>query len=79
MGLAISKRLSELMGGTLTFESEPNRGSTFNVNITGSATLPKKKSSHLNNNTSPKILHLSKRILIIEGNSSLLIPLIQYR
>jgi CheY-like chemotaxis protein len=35
LGLAIIKRLTELMGGTLDVETAPGRGSTFHFTITG--------------------------------------------
>jgi PAS domain S-box-containing protein len=45
LGLTISKRLSELMGGELTVESEPGKGSKFNLTINYTLEKPKRKES----------------------------------
>jgi len=39
LGLAISKRLTELMGGTITVETAPGQGSIFHFTIVGEPTL----------------------------------------
>ena len=40
LGLAISRRLAEQMGGTVTAESVPDRGSTFKLRLRSSAGQP---------------------------------------
>src|SRR5690606_9722243 len=40
LGLAICRRLVEVMGGKITVESEPNRGTVFSVHLPAAAVVP---------------------------------------
>ena len=45
LGLPLSRRLAELLGGTLTVDSEPGVGSTFTLTIPSRLQMPSKASS----------------------------------
>eukprot|EP01114_Cavostelium_apophysatum_P014758 TRINITY_DN3905_c0_g1_i2.p1 TRINITY_DN3905_c0_g1~~TRINITY_DN3905_c0_g1_i2.p1 ORF type:complete len:951 (+),score=222.94 TRINITY_DN3905_c0_g1_i2:217-3069(+) len=62
LGLSISKKLAELMGGSMSFESEEGKGSTFSFSIRV------EKGKHVNN---PPQLAISEapHVSIIEPNS----------
>jgi signal transduction histidine kinase/CheY-like chemotaxis protein len=75
LGLALSKRLIEAMGGSITFESEPGKGTTFTLEL-AAAPAPRVHAVH-NGQPHPVSEHLNghhdderRRILYIEDNLS---------
>ena len=77
MGLAITKRLTKLLGGTLSLTSEPKKGSVFTLTIpadvnTEQQSLDKYESiEQLNRETEPQLPQkASGRVLIAEDNPS---------
>ena len=67
LGLVISKRLAEMMGGSITLESEVGAGSCFTVNFrlqAGHADMLVKKSENLNYDFSKVIALLAEDIAI---------------
>jgi PAS domain S-box-containing protein len=66
LGLVISKRMTELMGGTMWVESEPDRGSTFFFTVKLKATA---ESAAENPPAAPTVLK-SKTALIVEDSAT---------
>ena len=63
-GLALSKRVVELMGGALSVESAPGAGSHFHFALT----LPRAPAAALRSATPPPKRRLRGRVLLVEDN-----------
>ena len=66
LGLTISKRLSEMMGGTMWVESEVGRGSTFHFTIQAEA-VPSQPRVYLRG-VPPQLA--GKRVLVVDDNAT---------
>lgn len=68
LGMGIAKKLTELMGGTITVESEPGKGTTFTVSIPHRIAKCPEKEFYAEQSVLPDTVLQGRRILLAEDN-----------
>jgi signal transduction histidine kinase len=64
LGLAVSKRFCQMMGGDITVESEPGRGSTFTIRLPRIVEVPKEAVAANPTNTGEAALNTSQKSVL---------------
>ena len=68
LGMGIAKKLTELMGGTITVESEPGKGTTFTVRIPHRIAKGPEEAFPVEDSALPDTALQGRRILLAEDN-----------
>lgn len=68
LGMGIAKKLTELMGGTITVESEPGKGTTFTVSIPHRIARGPQEEFYAEQSVLPDTVLQGRRILLAEDN-----------
>jgi PAS domain S-box-containing protein len=76
LGLSISKRLVEMMGGKISVISEPDKGSTFKIFLSGIKVMHTDESSSNENDFDPYAFDFGNSTVLIADDSELNLDLI---